>query len=200
MCNLYKILKSPAEIGRLFGAVPSSLDDLPSTIYPRRSAPVVRIEAGERVIDCMIWGFRRLVPGKTKMLTKHVTNARNLASPFWKSAVGTPGRRCLVPFTAFAEPKPGKDADGRPAQHWFQVNDQQLPAFAGLWRPGDGNALFAFATCEPNSLVAPLHEKAMPVILLPEDHETWLHGSVDEALRLQAPYPSQLMSVQWGAK
>lgn len=143
----------------------------------------------------MNWGFPRSVPGKTKMLLKHVTNARNLDSPFWKSAVSNPARRCLVPFTAFAEPKPGKDDDGRPAHYWFRVADQEIPAFAGLWRPTETGAVFAFATCEPNSLVRPLHEKAMPVILLAEDHETWLSGTADEALALQAPYPSQLMHV-----
>jgi len=95
----------------------------------------------------------------------------------------------------FAEPKPGKDEAGRPAQHWLTVADQPIPAFAGLWRATDAGAVFAFATCEPNALVRPLHEKAMLGILLADDQETWLAGSLETVLKLQAPYPSQLMAV-----
>ncbi len=155
---------------------------------------MVRLDGERCVLELMAWGFPRQVPGKTKMLTKHITNARNLDSPFWRSAVVNPARRCLVPFTQFAEPKPGKDDDGRPAQHWFSIPSQPMAAFAGLWRPSEAGPLFAFATCEPNSLVAPLHEKAMPVILMPEGRSSWLSGSLEQALALQAPFPSQLMS------
>jgi len=35
----------------------------------------------------------------------------------------------------------------------------------------------------------------MPVILLAEDHERWLSGSIDDVLALQAGHPSQMMSV-----
>ena len=38
----------------------------------------------------------------------------------------------------------------------------------------------AFLTCEPNPLVAPFHEKAMPVIVHPEDDERWLDAEVDD--------------------
>jgi putative SOS response-associated peptidase YedK len=37
------------------------------------------------------------------------------------------------------------------------------------------NDLFAFLTTEPNAVVAPIHPKAMPVILTtPDEIETWL--------------------------
>jgi putative SOS response-associated peptidase YedK len=210
ICNLYRIRSSAAEIAALFEAADPGIGQWKPDIYPRYEAPVIRMESGRRTLELMAWGFPRQLPGKTKMLTKHITNARNLASPFWRAAIATPVRRCLVPFTQFAEPKPGRDPDGRPAQHWFHLPSQPIAAFAGLWRPGTGQrpeleagadqpgqpaALFAFATCEPNSLVAPLHPKAMPVILLPEDWNRWLTGTPDEALALQAPFPSQLMVV-----
>jgi putative SOS response-associated peptidase YedK len=35
----------------------------------------------------------------------------------------------------------------------------------------------------------------MPVILLKEDHDRWLRGSFDDALAVQASYPSQLMAL-----
>jgi len=55
---------------------------------------------------------------------------------------------------------------------------------------------FAFLTCEPNPLVAPLHPKAMPVIVDPEDYDRWLDGEVEDACSLAAPFPSQLMAVR----
>ncbi|OYY90828.1 MAG: hypothetical protein B7Y45_06420 [Sphingomonas sp. 28-66-16] len=195
MCNLYRIKSNAAELADLFKATaPGALDWKPE-IYPRYQAPLIREEAGERLLGTMAWGFPTQVQGKTKMLTKYVTNARNLASPFWKSAAASPARRCLVPFTQFAEPRTGKDEEGRPAQWWFDITDQPTACFAGLWRPSDDGGYVAFCTTEPNPLVAPLHPKAMPVILLAEDLERWLRGSYDDVLALQTGYPSQLMAV-----
>ena len=142
----------------------------------------------------MAWGFPTAVPGKTKTLTKHVTNARNLDSPMWRPALTR--QRCLVPFTEFAEPKPGKDEAGRPAQWWFTVQGAEVSAFAGLWRQTPDGPVFAFCTTDPNPLVAPLHPKAMPAIIHPSDHETWLTGDKDAARALVAPFPSQLMAVR----
>lgn len=197
MCNLYTARRTAAEVARLFNAEMREPIDWKDEIYPRYQAPVVREEDGARVLELMAWGFPTQVQGKTKMLTKHVTNARNISSPFWKSAAANPARRCLVPFTRFAEPRPGKDpATGKPAQWWFTMRDQPIAAFAGLWRPTETGNVFAFLTCEPNPLVKPLHEKAMPVVLLPEDHDRWLHGSWDDVQQLQCPHPSQLMALE----
>ena len=51
----------------------------------------------------------------------------------------------------------------------------------------------AFLTCEPIPLVAPIHLKAMPGILHPDDYDRWLAG--DDADKLAVPFPSQLMSL-----
>lgn len=197
MCNLYSNRSTAAEVSRLFRAELREPIEWKDEIYPRYQAPVIREENGTRLLELMAWGFPTQVQGARKMLTKHVTNARNLSSPFWKSAAANPARRCLVPFTRFAEPRPGKDpATGRPAQWWFMIKDQDVAAFAGLWRPTETGNVFTFCTTEPNPLVKPLHEKAMPVILMPEDHDRWLHGTYEDVLAMQAPYPSQMMTVE----
>ncbi len=97
--------------------------------------------------------------------------------------------RCLVPFTRFAEPKPKAGRE----ECWFEVNEASVSAFAGIWRPSDEGNVFAFLTCEPNPLIKPIHPKAMPVILHPEDYDDWLSG--DDAERFAVPFPSQLMSM-----
>jgi len=48
--------------------------------------------------------------------------------------------------------------------------------------------LFSFLTTDANAVVAPVHPKAMPVLLLDEAaRETWLSGSIEAALALQRP-------------
>ncbi|TKT42560.1 SOS response-associated peptidase, partial [Rhizobiaceae bacterium LC148] len=50
--------------------------------------------------------------------------------------------------------------------------------------------LFGFLTTDPNGVVGPIHQKAMPVILRNEDEiETWLSAPWEEAGKLQRPLP-----------
>ena len=197
MCNLFR-LRNTENLARIFDARPlqESFDLRPDT-YPRYESVVVRKEGGERVLDCMAWGIVRTMPGKSgRPIKKAVTNVRNLESPFWKSTLANLAQRCLVPFTSFAEPRPGKDPDtGRPANWWFTVEGEEGCAFAGIWRMNEGAPRFAFLTCEPNPLVAPLHPKAMPVVLHREDYDRWLDGEAEDACSLAQPFPSQLMRV-----
>ncbi len=53
-----------------------------------------------------------------------------------------------------------------------------------------------FLTTEANSIVAPIHPKAMPVILRTEEEfATWLHGSAEEAAALQRPLPDNALEI-----
>jgi putative SOS response-associated peptidase YedK len=76
------------------------------------------------------------------------------------------------------------------------VTDAPVAAFAGIWRSTDEGNVYAFLTCEPNPLVKPLHPKAMPVILHPEDYLRWLGGA--PAGELAVPFPTQLMALNDG--
>jgi putative SOS response-associated peptidase YedK len=196
MCNLFRQRKTE-NLAHLFDARPLfEIGEPRVEIYPKYQAFVIRRQEGERVLDYMPWGILRTLPGKSgKPVQKAVTNVRNLDSPFWRSTIAKPEQRCLVPFTEFAEPKPGRDESGRPAQHWFHLPAREHAAFAGIWRFSEGSARFAFLTCEPNPLVEPLHPKAMPVILHEEDHDAWLDGTAQDACALALPIPSQLMAV-----
>jgi len=198
MCNHYRNVPGAEKFLSIWREyighdLPLELPAFAEDMWPKRQGLILRIDNSAVRADAMMWGVPTTVPGKrpgTK-LTKHVTNVRNLASPFWRSMLKEPTRRCLVPFTSFAEPVIG----GGRAEHWFTVRDRPVAAFAGIWRPTESGDAFAFLTCEPNALVAPLHPKAMPVVLAEDDYREWLTGDWNRVERLACPYPSQLMEV-----
>ena len=53
-------------------------------------------------------------------------------------------------------------------------------------------------TTEPNGVVEPIHEKAMPVMLMtPDDVDQWLRGvSLDDALIMQKPAPDDAIVIR----
>jgi putative SOS response-associated peptidase YedK len=194
MCNLYTMTATVDELRRVFGPFTGDTANLPAfgEIYPGREAPVLRSDGGGLSLDVMTWGF----PGPSTAGSRPVTNVRNLASPFWRSALGNPERRCIVPVTRFCEWTADPDpATGRKRKVWFGLHEDHAPlfAFAGIWRPvGEGRAM-AFLTCEANALVGAVHPKAMPVILRPDDVGRWLGDEMASACSLAVPYPADKM-------
>jgi putative SOS response-associated peptidase YedK len=193
MCNRYRMSEKDRALAEHFGVfVPPDLTFPNPELFPKREGLVVRMEEGRRVLDTMSWGFPPPPTGRAP-----VTNVRNLTSPFWKGALGKPERRCLVPVTSFCEWEGEK---GSKVERWFSLPASPLFAFAGVWRPVPAGEdrwqrAYAFLTCEPNPLVAPIHPKAMPVILHPEDYDRWLSDPYADACALAQPFPSQLMAV-----
>ena len=132
----------------------------------------------------------------------------NIRQPRWKQWLPwmEAGHRCLVPVTSFSE------YDWRttpPTVTWFAVDESRpLFFFAGVWMPWNGHRgtkanpadgdhlLYSFLTTSPNDIVKPVHPKAMPVLLLDrEARETWMEGSIEEALALQGPAPDDAVRI-----
>ncbi|MGL6043438.1 MAG: SOS response-associated peptidase [Sandaracinobacteroides sp.] len=181
MCTLYRLASNSAEIARLFEAEGRASWEPPAAFYPDRIAPVVGHSADGRVLADARWGVPPPAAGG-----RPVVNIRNLESPFWRAALAKPALRCLVPADAFCEWTDTPDAEtGRKRQFFFGLASGAPFAFAGLIRPGaDGEVpRFAFLTCEPNAVVAPVHAKAMPVILPPADWAAWLEGAPARAFQ-----------------
>jgi putative SOS response-associated peptidase YedK len=181
MCNLYSITKGQQAIRDLAGAMRDLTGNLPMLpgVFLDYSAPIVRTAAdGVRELAMARWGM----PSPTfaiagKKTDPGVTNIRNVASPHWRRWLGAESR-CVVPFTSFAEHEVLPDGSRPPV--WFALDEgRRLAFFAGIWtrwtsvrKVKEGkttNDLFAFLTTEPNAVVAPIHPKAMPVILTRPD-------------------------------
>ena len=215
MCNLYSQTKSQDAMRHVFDemltkgeAFADTTGNLPAMagIFPDYAAPIIRQGRAGWQLTKARWGMptpQIFLAGKRT--DAGVTNIRNTASPHWRRWLGVENR-CLVPFTSFSE-MDARAAAPRNHPIWFALGpDRPLAFFAGLrteWtsvrklKEGEVTAeLFAFLTCPPNRAVAPIHPKAMPVILTkPQEWRQWLTAPAQEALHLQRPLVDGMLQI-----
>lgn len=214
MCNRYENRGSVNEIRWLANSLKRDLSTTPATdnlppaddIYPDQDAAIVRNrrDGGLELIMAR-WGLPP-IPGQSAP----ITNIRNLQSRWWRHTnrklMTDPANRCLVPFTAFAEPFRNPT--------WFVIPNVEVAYFAGVWQAWHGPRLaeqpgqkrrakedhdwilFAFLTTDANDVVRPVHDKASPVILLDSAKQAeWLAGG-EQSFRLQRPLPNEQLAMQ----
>jgi putative SOS response-associated peptidase YedK len=165
-------------------------------------AQIIRTGAdGGRELVMARWGM----PGPPQFGGQPVTNIRNAKSPHWRGWLGQ-RNRCIVPATSFCE---YADTKPRKTPIWFALSEERpLFSFAGLWThwkgvrgpksaPVDGDhELFGFLTTDANAIAAPIHPKAMPVILRSTDEvERWLGAETADALILQRQLPDDVLRI-----
>lgn len=82
-------------------------------------------------------------------------------------------RRCVIPALGFYE---WRDEDGK-QPYYFSRKDGEALMLAGIWEEStykdDTRPAFAILTDEPNSLIAPYHDR-MPLALCDDCVDTWL--------------------------
>lgn len=156
-------------------------------ICPSENAIVIRQHGGARDAIPMHWS---LVPGaKYATYNARVEGIREKRS--YKDAIRH--RRCLVPVTSYFE---WKGPRGRTNRYRISMINGAPFTLGGIWEQSIKNrkpiTSFAIITTTPNRKLASVHDR-MPVIISPDNFETWLNGTVDDALNLAVAYPGERM-------
>jgi putative SOS response-associated peptidase YedK len=202
MCGRYSVTVPAATIQEIF-AVDVLPDTLPRyNVAPTQSVVAIVAEDGIRKAQKFRWG---LVPSWSKdaKVNAAMINARSetiAEKPAYRAAFKR--RRCLIPADGFYEWK----AVGKVKfPHHIGMKDGAPFAMAGIyevWRDKanpDAEPLFtaAIVTTGPNELMEKIHDR-MPVILAPEDWDTWLDPDAEPAalLELLRPFPAEKMAAR----
>ena len=184
MCGRFALLTPGHDLITQFGVTETSVDV--SMIAPRYNVaptqPVVVVRnasagsaTGQRELTFVQWG---LIPSwaKDHKIGSKLINARSetvAEKPSFRAAFKR--RRCLVLADGFYE---WQKLNGKKQPTFIHMADKRPFALAGLWESWhspDGGVIdtCTILTTTPNELMAPIHNR-MPVILEPEDYNTWL--------------------------
>jgi putative SOS response-associated peptidase YedK len=197
MSRLHAILASVTEIAAAFDA-----DAIPQTNFDREVTEgcrglIVREGRGRRVVLGMDWGF----PRHTREMRyrgdplERLGLVADLTNPMWSTMVVDQRYRCLIALTHFANPE---GEQGAKTRTWFSLKDQPVMAWAGFCRNTEAfGPVYAGMTMPANKAVEPTNDR-MPVLLGPDEFDRWLHGSIEEVIKVQfgAPVHPARMAVE----
>ncbi|TCI00779.1 DUF159 family protein [Roseococcus sp. SYP-B2431] len=196
MCNLYTVRQNPAAIAAFFGVTaPRASFNTPEESYPGGPGLVVREADRQRMLQSMVWGFPlRLKTMKPGSKPKPVNNIADVTKNMWVGLARKPEWRCLIPVTEFAEAEGMK---GSKTRTWFSVKDQPLFAWAGLWRDSaEWGPVYSGVMTDCNEAIRPVHDR-MPVLLMPDEWERWMHGSFEDVVGFQNRcFPDHLIEMR----
>ncbi len=201
MCGRF-ITGNQAAIEREFGVVQPLWTLAPSyNVAPTNPVPVIRMQDGQRTGLTMRWGlipfFAKGEPPKYSTINATVEKLE--IAPAWRGPWSR-GQRCIMPAAAFYE---WHMENGQKNPFLIKLADQELFGFAALWDrsfSSDGKTVesCALITLPGNELMRRIHNTGAhpyrtPALLVKEDREQWLTGSVVEAKVVLKPYPEERM-------
>lgn len=131
---------------------------------------------GRDVVEELRWG----IGGRINIRAESIAARR-----------GSVRRRCIEFADGFYE-----WSNRRP--FYYTLKSGEPFAFAGLWEPQNGAAACDIVTCEPNALVARVHDR-MPVILTGSTVDLWLDPDslpAEVAASILRPLDANLMNVR----
>ncbi len=197
MCNRFTIRIPAAVLMHQFGLEAEVQLPLRFNVTPNTQIPVIRQVDNQRQLSMMKWG---LVPSwapepKIKYSTFNAKSEEAATKPAFRSAFKS--RHCLIPADGFYD---WEEIDRVKYPHYFQLIDQPVFAFAGLWeRWSKGDPPLetcTILTTRPNALLEKIGHDRSPVILSPGDYGAWLDptNTDPESLRyLFEPFPAAEM-------
>lgn len=200
MCGRYRLSRRKQILEERFDCPSDELHWVPRyNIAPTQPVPVIRQHPKKTVRDLslMKWG---LVPSwaKDPSVGASMIHARSETAhekPAFRDALKF--RRCLIPADAFYE---WQRKGGSKQPYCFEVQNDELFAFAGLWegwRDSSGNWMrtCSILTTTPNAVTSAVHDR-MPVILQTDSYDFWLDPGMQNGAaisELLKPYDARLM-------
>lgn len=196
MCGRFTLRTPAHDLAQVF-----SVEDVPQfpiryNIAPTQNILAVRLDSGQqREFAKFQWG---LIPSwaDNQSIGNKLINARAetvSTKPSFRSAYRH--RRCLIVADGFYEwEKRGKEKQPMLICH----QDNRPFAFAGLWEnwtkgPSEIQSCTIITTAA-NAFMQQIHDR-MPVILLPQDYDRWLSGTLDIGEQLPSTSATEGMTM-----
>lgn len=188
MCDRFRLTTPAWQLAESFQAW-DEIDCLPNfNVAPTENVVTVRAVEGKCKISKMRWEF---IPNWASRNIAGHFNARSekvMTTPSFSDAMVS--RRCLIPASAFYE---WQQMGSVKQPFCFELMDREVFAFAGLWDHWNGRDGCVIMTTVPNAALESIGHGRMPVIIEPENYNTWLQSPVKEALSLLNPYDASKM-------
>lgn len=198
MCGRFSLIQSAEIIAQTF-----QLFEVPAVTPRYNIAPTQQVatilQNPQRQFQWMRWG---LIPSwaKDSSIGNRLINARAetlTEKPSFRHAFKR--NRCLIIADGFYE---WQKVENRKQPYYFQMQDSQPFAFAGLWEnwhsPQEEEIISCtIITTKANAIASSIHNR-MPVILPLECYDLWLDPTVTDPKRLQSllqPYRDDAMKV-----
>ena len=158
-------------------------------VAPTQGVATLRVTESDRQLSLLHWG---LIPSwaKDAKIGYRMINARAetvAEKPSFRSAFKK--RRCLVLSDGYYEWKKSTDCKDRKQPYYIRMEDELPFAFAGLWERWERGEQplesCTIITTDANEITRNIHDR-MPVILRPENYDTWLDPEFEDQDELQS--------------